>query len=445
MGTRSRVGDGDESDDNHGGFTVRGSPRRGLTAATFGFFIGYAGLVIYGPAAEQFEQALGLSGFLLGILVAAPNLIGSLLRIPFGAWTDDVGAKKPFIILLALSVTGIVGLAAVLQFVGLDGLTMEHYPVLLLFGALSGCGIAAFSVGVAQTSYWYPANRQGTVLAVYVGLGNSSPGLFTILLPIIIAALGLTTTYVVWAVFLVVGTIVYVAYAVDPYYFQFKKQGLDRSDAKRRSRDLGQEFFPNENGWESIRTAAASVPTWALVALYFISLGAGFLALTVWFPSYWISFHGLEARNAGIITAVGFTLLATLIRIPGGVLCDRVGGERTAIASFGAVAVAGLLMTVTGDFVVAVVGMLLLAVGIGIANAAVTQMIPLYVPEAVGGASGLAGGLGAFGGFAIPPLLGLFVDIRGPSGFGTGFVLYLIFGVLGAVLSAVMYRKVERR
>jgi len=62
---------------------------------------------------------------------------------------------------------------------------------------------------------------------------------------------------------------------------------------------------------------------------------------------------------------------------------------------------------------------ILLGVGIGVANAAVFGLVPTYVPEAVGGASGLVGGLGAFGGFAIPPILGLFVDLQGPAGYAT--------------------------
>ena len=48
------VRDGDRSGDERDEYTVHGSPRRGLTVATFGFFIGYGGLVIYGPAADQF-------------------------------------------------------------------------------------------------------------------------------------------------------------------------------------------------------------------------------------------------------------------------------------------------------------------------------------------------------------------------------------------------------
>ena len=423
--------------------TVRGSPRRGLVAATFGFFVGFAGVVVYGPAADQFEQAMGLSGIMLGVLVGAPNLIGSLMRIPFGAWTDDVGAKKPFLILLGLSVVGMAGLSAILVRYYPDGLSMRLYPVIFLFGALSGCGIGAFSVGNAQTSYWYPADRQGTALAVYAGFGNSSPGIFTILIPVALAALGLVTTYLVWLAFLIVGTVIYAAIAVDPYYFQLRKQGRSPERATKRARALGQELFPSGDTFVSIREAASLPRSWALVALYFTSFG-GFLALTVWLPSYWTSLHELDVRVAGILTAVGFILLATFIRIPGGALSDRIGGERTAIMSFAIVGTGGIVMIVTRDAYLAGGGMVLLAVGIGVANAAVFQLLPHYVPDAVGGASGLVGGLGAFGGFVVPPILGLFVDVYGVAGFATGFVVYVGLGMLGILISGALYLRVDR-
>ena len=423
--------------------SVRGTPRQGLIAATFGFFIGFAGVVVYGPAADQFAQAMGISGMLLGLLVGAPNLVGSLIRIPFGAWTDDVGARTPFLVLLGLSIVGMAGLALILLRYFPDELTIQMYPLLFLFGALSGCGIGAFSVGNAQTSYWYPADKQGTAMAIYAGVGNSSPGIFTVLIPVALAALGLVTTYVVWLGVLIAGTLLYAAIAVDPYYFQLRQQGLSPDQATERARRLGQELFPTGHTIDSLRTAASLPRSWALVLLYFSSFG-GFLALTVWFPSYWISFHELEVRFAGVLTAVGFILLATLIRIPGGVLSDRIGGERVAIASFALVGAGGVVMIGSRPAYLAVIGMGMLAIGIGVANAAVFQLLPHYVPEAVGGASGLVGGLGAFGGFVVPPILGLFVDIYGITGFATGFAVYVALGLLGSAIAGVLYLRVDR-
>jgi NNP family nitrate/nitrite transporter-like MFS transporter len=417
---------------------IRGSPRQGLASATLGFFVGFAGVVVYGPVASEFESAMGLSGLALGLLVAAPQLTGSLLRIPFGAWVDDVGPRRPFLVLLGLSVVGMAGLSVLLTVCYPGGLTMTLYPLVFLFGALSGCGIAVFSVGTTQTSYWYPKATQGTVLAVYAGIGNSSPGLFTLLLPVALAALGLTTTYLVWFAFLVVGTVGYALITVDPPYFQLRDAGLDAETSKARATAHGQQLFPTSDAFGSIREAAAIRRTWVLVALFFTSFG-GFLALTVWLPSYWTAIHGMDVQSAGVVTAVAFTLLAALIRIPGGVLSDRIGGELTAIASFLLVGIAALTLVTAREYTVALAATILLAIGMGVANAAVFQLVPAYVPEAVGGASGLVGGLGAFGGFVIPPVLGAFVDLSGTAGYATGFVVFVALALVSVVLSERLY------
>ncbi len=49
---------------------------------------------------------------------------------------------------------------------------------------------------------------------------------------------------------------------------------------------------------------------------------------------------------------------------------------------------------------------LLIAAAFGLNNAAIMKLVPVYVSKSVGGASGWVGGLGAFGGFIIPPVLG---------------------------------------
>lgn len=73
-----------------------GNSHTGLAAATFGFFVGFAGVALIGPVSARFEGAMGLSGLLVGLLVAAPQLAGSLLRIPFGAWVDQGGGRNRF-------------------------------------------------------------------------------------------------------------------------------------------------------------------------------------------------------------------------------------------------------------------------------------------------------------------------------------------------------------
>ncbi|MGD0027154.1 MAG: hypothetical protein ABSC37_21445 [Xanthobacteraceae bacterium] len=80
-----------------GHYRLSGSPALGLTLGTWGFFVGFAAVALYGPAAKYFQEQMNLGGLALGLLVAAPQLTGSLLRIPFGSWVLDatIDSKPP--------------------------------------------------------------------------------------------------------------------------------------------------------------------------------------------------------------------------------------------------------------------------------------------------------------------------------------------------------------
>ncbi|HEY4716707.1 MAG TPA: MFS transporter [bacterium] len=420
-------------------YKIKGSPELGVIAATFGFFVGFAAVSLYGPAAKNFKDIMGLSGIMLGFFVAAPQLTGSLLRIPFGAWVDKEGGKKPFLILLFLSILGMAGLITLLLFYYPDRLTIEMYPLVLLLGFLSGCGVATFSVGVPQTSYWFPKNKQGFALGAYAGIGNTAPGLFTLLLPLALIGLGLTGAYTLWFIFLIIGTVIYAVIAKDAYYFQIVKQCGSREEAVKSARELGQELIPSGKFIDALKISAGIGRTWALVFLYFTSFG-GFLALTVWFPVYWSLYHDVGIRGAGVLTAVFFSLHASFARVYGGVISDRIGGEMTAIISFSLVLVGAILLMFASNFATALTGAIFIGGGMGISNAAVFKLVVKYIPEAVGGASGLVGGVGAFGGFVVPPLLGIFVDAFGREGYAKGFIIYVILAIISIAISYFLNR-----
>jgi NNP family nitrate/nitrite transporter-like MFS transporter len=421
-------------------YHLKSNPRSGLISATIGFFVGFAAVSLYGPTGPHFKEAMALSGTMLGLLVAIPQLTGSLLRIPFGAWVDKVGGKRPLTTLLVLSIVGLGGVTLMLLLLFPEQLTADYYPLILVFGALSGCGVATFSVGIPQTSYWYPQKRQGVALGTYAGLGNMAPGIFTLLIPLVLAAWGVPGAYAAWLAFLVIGTIVYVLIAHDAYYFQLRANGEDEATSKQVAGELGQELFPSGKVMEALKTSAKVGRTWALVFLYFTSFG-GFLALTSWFPSYWQILHGFGPGLAGVLGGVGFSLLASVVRVYGGHVSDRFGGERIAILSFSMVLVGALLLVFGLSFVPSLIGELVIAVGMGMGNAAVFKLVAKYVPEAVGGASGWVGGLGAFGGFVVPPLLGLFVDLFGEAGWSRGFIVYIVLAVICIAIALILRKR----
>jgi MFS transporter, NNP family, nitrate/nitrite transporter len=417
-------------------YRLTGSPTAGLAMGTWGFFVGFAAVALYGPAAKYFQEQMHLGGIALGLLVAAPQLTGSLFRIPFGAWVDRVGGRLPMLTLFGLSLVGMWGLVFIL--LTAKTLTVAAYPIVIMFGFLSGCGVASFSVGVPQVSYWYPQSRQGTVLGAYGGIGNLAPGLFTLILPYAIAAWGLAGSYFAWFTFLIIGTAIYALFARDAYVFQLRAQGFDDATSRKIAAEKGQQLFPNEHVWQAVITAAEDTRTWGLVALYFVSFG-GFLALTAWFPIYWVNLHHLDVKSAAALGGLGFSLLAAIVRVAGGVIAERIGGEKTAVLSFVAVLAGALILTYMQDFSIDVAGELLIAIGMGVANAAVFKMVPKFVPSAVGGAAGIVGGLGALGGFIIPPFLGAVVDALGTQGYAGGFFAYVILAVMAIGVSAYFW------
>jgi NNP family nitrate/nitrite transporter-like MFS transporter len=417
---------------------IRGTPGQGLAGATLGFFIGFAAVALFGPTAAKFQQVMHLSPLAVGFLVAMPSLSGSLLRIPFSAWVDTTGGRKPFLVLLALSLIGMAGLSAVVAFLYPGRLAAGFYPVLLFLAVLCGCGIATFSVGISQVSYWYPKKAQGRALAIFGGAGNIAPGIFSMLIPMALGSLGLTSCYLIWFGMLASGTTLYFLIGCNSPYFQLRARGLDAAEARRAAGAYGQVLFPAGSLKDSLAASARVWRTWALVTIYFTTFG-GFIALTAWLPTYWTGYFDMTPVQAGMLTAL-YSVLTSLIRILGGVLSDKLreGGENTAILGLFVTLMGALVMIGARDYQLAIPGEILLAFGMGICNAAVFKMVPQAAPKAVGGAAGWVGGLGAFGGFAIPPMLAFAVRDLGRSGYSIGFIVYLFLALLSLFMAWIL-------
>jgi NNP family nitrate/nitrite transporter-like MFS transporter len=369
---------------------AKGSPSAELWGATLGFFIGFWAVSLFGPTAAAFKTVMHLTSSMMGILVAIPMLTGFLLRILFGAWVDREGGTRPFIILLGLALLGLLGLYTVLLTLYPDRLGPAAYPLILFLDALAGCGIAAFSVGIGQVAYWCPIQQQGRALAIFAGLGNVSPALSTVFLPLVTSRWGLSQAYLASAAVMLVGILAYIRLGHNAWYFQFRHQGASVVDATQGAKTEGEELFPHGSAIEGLKIAARTWQTWPLVLLYFTTFG-GFLALTTWLPTYGHELFHLPLGTAALITA-GFALFSSLIRIPGGILSDRWGGEPVAVISLFCLLLGSAITSFSDTLFLSIPGLLLIAAGMGVNNAAVFKMVPQYVGKAVGGAAGWVGG-----------------------------------------------------
>lgn len=418
--------------------TIKGSPLQGLTAATIGFFFGSAAISLFGPSAALLHEVMDLSPSMMGLLVAIPSLSGSLLRIPLGAAVDANGGRKPFLLLMILSTIGLLGLTLLLTLYYPN--RMEGtYGLILLLGCLSGCGIATFSVGSGQISYWYSSYRQGSVLGLFGGFGTLGAGLFAFLLPLLLEHTDLAAAYCIWTILILVGTLIYYRWGCNAPYFQFRRHTHQLEKCREMAQEQGQELFPTGNMKESLLASARFTATWILVAAYLVTFG-GFLALTAWLPTYWQNAFDFSPLKAGLFTAL-YASLAALFRIPGGRVADRLGGLKVSLFAIILLGTTAALMAFSANSTLSLVCTLLIAVAFGLNNAAIMKLIPVYIPHSIGGAAGWVGGVGAFGGFLIPPMLGQIAGTMGRVGYFRGFLLFTLMSV---VVLSIIYWGVSR-
>lgn len=424
---------------------IAGSPAQGMFAATLAFFIGLAAVALFGPTAKKLNSVLKLDPTTLAFLIAIPSLLGALLRIPFGAWVDKVGGRLPNLILLTLSLAGVTGLALVLSLS-----PVPDFTLLMIFGAIAGCGITTFSVCTGMTSYWYPKAKQGTALGIFAGVGNLSPGIASLLIPISLLAFGMGATYWLWVGFLGLGLALFVFTGRDAWYFQYRQAGMSPEEARDKAGERGQELFPTGTVVQSLKISASYWQTWVLVAIYFTSFG-GFLALTAYFPTYWQNYYKLDLFTASAILTAGFSIGTSLIRVATGFITDKLGGEKTAAIALSLTAVGSLLMVISPSLAVSVAGTALIAVGMGANNAATFRILPNVIPKAMGGASGWVGGLASTGATIFPVLMSLFIDAGRAAdpayvdpGYNQGFMVFLAASLISLALLIFLFRAKAR-
>ena len=96
---------------------VRGSPRQGLVMGTWGFFIGFAAVALYGPAAHTFQLSdAALPGAGAGLAGRGP----AAHRIPVAHPVRRLGRPSPagacpMLTLFGISIVGMWGLVFILR------------------------------------------------------------------------------------------------------------------------------------------------------------------------------------------------------------------------------------------------------------------------------------------------------------------------------------------
>lgn len=377
-----------------------GQQKTALWGSTFAFTVCFAVWTIFSIIGVQIQRDLGLSDTQFGLLVATPILTGSLSRLALGIWTDQIGGRIVFTAVMLCA-------AAATWFLT----TMSTYEGYLFAALLVGIAGGSFAVGVAYVSRWFPKEKQGTVLGIF-GAGNVGAAVTKLGAPLIMVAYGWHTVAQVWAVALAVTAIVFFLVTKD-----------DPQHAARRAAGIKPEPFLKQ------LAPLKNLQVWRFGLYYFFVFGA-FVALALWLPHYLVGAYQLDIKTAGLIAAA-YSIPASLFRVVGGWLSDKLGARKVMYWTFGvSVACTFLLSYPTTTYVVSGIEgpveftlamglipftMLVFVLGffMSLGKAAVYKHIPAYYPNNVGAVGGVVGLIGGLGGFILPITFGVMNDLIG--------------------------------
>jgi len=364
-----------------------GSAAKALTLSTIAFTISFALWGMISPMAKTFQTMLHLTEQQTWMLIAIPVILGSVMRLPMGMLADRFGGRIVFGGLLLFS--GAAGFILSL---------MHSYVGLLIGGLILGMAGTSFSIGVAFTSKWFSAEKQGLALGIY-GAGNIGQSIALLAVPRLSQSMGWHATYQLFA-------------AVAAVYGLFFL--LTASDAPSTAAPKSMA--------EMFKVLRGNPKAWALSLFYFVTFG-GFVALSIGLPKVLQELFSFSKEEAGLRVA-GFVLLATIMRPIGGWISDKIGGSRVLAIVFSAAALLVLGMTIS-TIVPFTIGALGAAACVGLGNGAVFKLVPQYFPKDTGTVTGLVGAIGGLGGFFPPIVLGI---IKAQTGsYALGFILLTAF------------------
>ena len=351
-------------------------------------------------------------------LTALPNLIGAALRIPYTFAVPRYGGRAWTTFSAGLLLIPALLVAIVVPSGWLADQSHDtQFWVLLACAATAGVGGGNFSSSMANISFFYPEGRKGFALGLNAAGGNLGVAATQLLVPLVIivgvpvAAVKLPVHEVhlayaglMWLPFIV-------AASLGAWLYM---DSLTQAKSDRRS----------------YAEALKQPQTWVMSVLYIGTFGSfiGFsftlpLVIRNTFPEF-LAQHTFIATYLAGLGFVG-ALIGSVARPLGGWLADRVGGARVTLGVFTGMALATIVAIAGVDnrsfplFFGAYMVVFLLS---GMGNGSTYRMIPsifaalgrrrgdddatrVEFKRQAAAVIGIAGAIGAFGGFLIQVVL----------------------------------------
>ena len=394
--------------------------RKNLALSIFAEHLGFSIWVLWTIVVINLANA----GFTLSLseqflLIALPNLVGSTLRIPYTFAVPKFGGRAWTGVSASLLLIPVCLLALLVPSGWLlDQSHATQMWVLALCAATAGFGGGNFSSSMANISFFYPEKHKGAALGLNAAGGNLGVAVAQLLVPLVII-IGVPAAAVklpVHEVNLAYAGLMWLPFIVLAAVLAWR--WMDSiSDAKA---DPGSYTKSLRHG-----------QTWVMSLLYIGTFGSfiGYaFALPLVIKNTFPEFLAAHPFIATYLAGLGFVgaLIGSVARPLGGWLSDRLGGARVTLAVFLGEAVFTLtaIMGVNEhSFPIFFGSFMLIFLLAGMGNGSTYRMIPAIFSELgrkeaaekdldvkktildykhqAAAVIGIAGAIGAFGGFLI--------------------------------------------
>ncbi|MEI7055996.1 MFS transporter [Nocardioides sp. CCNWLW239] len=166
--------------------TGAGVARRNLIWSIFAEHLGFSVWLIWSvSSAFLVAQGFDFTPSQLFFLIAIPNLVGSLLRVPYTLAVPKFGGRNWTMISAGLLLVPTLGFAyAVTQ-------PSTPYWAFCVIAATAGLGGGNFASSMANINFFYPASKKGAALGLNAAGGNLGVALIQFLLPVIVGGAGI--------------------------------------------------------------------------------------------------------------------------------------------------------------------------------------------------------------------------------------------------------------
>ncbi len=404
--------------------TGRRVAHRNLACSIFDEHLGFAIWVLWTIVVIN----LGNIGIALSVpelfwLTAVPNLIGSALRLPYTFAVPRFGGRLWTMVSAALLLIPTLLLAAVVPsgWLAHQGHDTQLW-VLLFCAATAGLGGGNFSSSMFNISFFYPERKKGLALGLNAAGGNLGVAAAQLLVPLALI-IGIPASQVKLPVHRVhmanagLMWIPLIALAIAAAWFFMDSLTVAKA--------------PKAPYVQAVRNRQTWVMSFLYIGTFGSFIGYSFalpLVIKTTFPDFLIDHPFISTYLAGL----GFVgaLIGSLSRPLGGWLADRVGGARVTLgvfvgaALFTAAAIHGVRHRDFGLFFASYMAIFLL---VGAGNGSTYKMIPsifatlgrreaertgdgpkataVNFKQQAAAVIGIAGAVGAFGGFLIQVVL----------------------------------------